>query len=179
MVQKSGNHSPDRRPYHPATNGAAERLVQSFKQALKKLDLSAQSALQEFLMMYRRTPLSYGYSPIGTPCYALYCGPKRDKRPKWVEAVVIKVFGSRTVNVRVLPRGPTWKRHLEQLCPRHALPEDAEPPVEIPTTPSSLPQSQQLPTAAAPKPKRRNPRLPDGNEYNRDNSRRSKRQANR
>eukprot|EP00731_Ephydatia_muelleri_P001282 Em0001g1282a len=50
-------------PYHPATNGAAERLVQTFKQALTKSSLPPKSALQEFLMLYRRTPLSIGYSP--------------------------------------------------------------------------------------------------------------------
>ena len=50
-------------PYHPATNGAAERLVQTFKQALTKSLLPPKSALQEFLMLYRRTPLSIGYSP--------------------------------------------------------------------------------------------------------------------
>ena len=50
-------------PYHPATNEAAERLVQTFKKALIKSSLPARSALQEFLMLYRRTPLSLGYSP--------------------------------------------------------------------------------------------------------------------
>ena len=33
-------------PYHPATNGAAERLVQSFKQSIKKSSLSKHNALQ-------------------------------------------------------------------------------------------------------------------------------------
>ena len=50
-------------PYHPATNGAAERLVQTFKQALKKSDKASIDALQDFLRNYRRTPLSTGYSP--------------------------------------------------------------------------------------------------------------------
>ena len=50
-------------PYHPATNGAAERLVQSFKQALRKSSAAPNPALQEFLMHYRRTPLDTGYSP--------------------------------------------------------------------------------------------------------------------
>ena len=43
-------------PYHPATNGAAEGLVQTFKQALSK-------SLQAFLLQYQRTPLAEGYSP--------------------------------------------------------------------------------------------------------------------
>ena len=50
-------------PYHPATNGAAERLVQTFKQALTKSSLPPRAAALEFLMQYRRTPLASGYSP--------------------------------------------------------------------------------------------------------------------
>ena len=117
-------------PYHPATNGAAERLVQTFKQSLTKSSLPPRAAVLEFLMQYRRTPLASGYSPseilngrqirckidvllpspahiaqakqatatsksppttshsqvsrvahtfkVGDPCYALYCGPRRN-----------------------------------------------------------------------------------------------------
>ena len=174
-------------PYHPATNGAAERLVQTFKRALVKSSLPSKSALQQFLMQYRRTPLVVGYSPseflngrqirskidillpspahivqgrqareatksqaeeisdqqavhhifkVGMPCYALYCGPRRDKDPRWVPAVVTKVFGTRSVNVRVLPKGSTWRRLIEQLRPRYGVHEDAdpeEPPSSFPT----------------------------------------------
>ena len=50
-------------PYHPATNGAAERLIQSFKQALRKSSLPPKEALQEFLMQYRRIPFASELSP--------------------------------------------------------------------------------------------------------------------
>ena len=50
-------------PYHPPTNGAAERLIQTFKQALRKSSESPKPALVEFLMHYRRTPTSSGYFP--------------------------------------------------------------------------------------------------------------------
>lgn len=54
-------------PYHPASNGAVERLVQTFKQAMKAGEcsgLSLQHRLQSFLMSYRSTPhATTGQSP--------------------------------------------------------------------------------------------------------------------
>ena len=172
-------------PYHPATNGAAEHLIQSFKQALRKSSLPPKEALQEFLMQYRRIPFASGLSPsellngrrirtkintlvpsiphllqgrqskqaskhsnaedsevvskvehyytLGDPCYALYFGPRRDRDPRWVPAIVTKVHGTRSVNVRVIPRGPTWRRHLDQLRPRYGSDQDDDP-CEIPTS---------------------------------------------
>ena len=50
-------------PYHSATNGAAERLIRTFKEALRKSSKPPKQALQKFLLMYRRTPTHCGYSP--------------------------------------------------------------------------------------------------------------------
>eukprot|EP00731_Ephydatia_muelleri_P005173 Em0002g1349a len=64
---------------------------------------------------------------VGDPCYALYCGPWRNKDPRWVPAVVTKVFGPRSVNVRVFPHGATWRRHVEQLQYHYGSLEDSDP----------------------------------------------------
>ena len=217
-------------PYHPATNGAAERLIQSFKQALRKSSLPPKEALQEFLMQYRRIPFASGLSPsellngrrictkidtlvpsiphllqerqskqaskhsnaedsevvskvehhysLGDPCYALYFGPRRDRDPRWVPAIVTKVHGTRSVNVRVIPRGPTWRRHLDQLRPRYGSDQDDDP-CEIPT---SVLSTETLPagtddhaSSSSSMNQHNNPRLPTGDEYGRHNLRRSAR----
>ena len=216
-------------PYHPATNGAAERLIQSFKQALRKSSLPPKEALQEFLMQYRRIPFASGLSPsellngrrirtkidtlvpsiphllqrrqsrqaskhsntedsevvskvehhysLGDPCYALYFGPRRDRDPRWVPAIVTKVHGTRSVNVRVIPRGPTWRRHLDQLRPRYGSDQDDDP-CEIPTSVLStetLLAGTDHASSSSSINQRNNPRLPTGDEYGRHNLRRSAR----
>lgn len=233
-------------PYHPATNGLAERIIQTFKQSLKKSDKPPLVALQDFLIQYRRTPLSLGFSPsellngrqirtrldalvpcpayiaqgqqskgsssikdkvlvsklchqyqVGDFCYALHFGAKQDKDRRWVPAVVTKVLGPRSVNVRVEPHGPVWRRHIEQLQPRHTSPEDLEPGEDFPLHITSkadigasnreVPESQLENTlmetgenkrsSRTPKHKsiKKNPRQPNGDEFGRHNLRRSKR----
>lgn len=106
----------------------------------------------------------------GMPCYALYCGPRRNKDPRWVPAVVLKLCGQRTVKVKVGPRGPVWRRHLEQIRPRLASAEDVEPgeappPEGVPATPPTpLPMGETVATTC-PSPA-----------YGPENPRRSKRQ---
>ena len=214
-------------PYHPATNGAAERMVQSFKQSLKKSKLPPRPALQEFLMQYRRTPLNTGFSPsqllngrqlrtkidallpspahiaqehqareatksqqkeqtavqhvrtaydVGTPCYALYCGPRQTSTPRWVPATITRVHGTRTFTVKVHPRGPLWKRHLEQLRPRYGVVEDADPGIVIgeqSTSADKIPDPKAETLSPPTEAKTSDHTLP---EYGRHNPRRSSRQ---
>ena len=114
---------------------------------------------------------------LGDPCYALYFSPRRDRDPRWVPAIVTKVHGTRSVNVRVIPRGPTWRRHLDQLRPRYGSDQDDDP-CEISTSVLStetLPAGTDHASGSSSMNQRNNPRLPTGDEYGRHNLRRSAR----
>lgn len=58
-MASNGVHHRMGAPFHPSTNGLAERLVQAVKKALKKMKNepgSLQSKLSKFLFNYRNTP---------------------------------------------------------------------------------------------------------------------------
>ena len=110
-------------------------------------------------------------------------------------AVVTKRFGTCSVSVRVVPRGGTWRRHIEQLRPRYVDQDDADPddmPIQasepavsvqddaallLEDTPSmEMTQVSTTPVPMAPPAKKAsNPRLPTGDEYGPNNPRRSSR----
>ena len=152
----------------------------------------AREAIKSQLQEDDNTPsvnkLTYSF-PVGAPCYALYYGPRRDKDPRRVPAIVTKVFGPRSVNVRVFPKGLIWRRHIEQLRPRYGAQEDVDPgetptvsqhspllssPV-LPEEPTQgVPQAQSV-AETQPKKTYHNPRYPIGDEYCPSNPRRSQR----
>ena len=53
-------------------------------------------------------------------------GHKIDKTPRWVPAIVPKRLGTRHPLVKVLPQGPVWKRHIEQVRPRYGFDQDTD-----------------------------------------------------
>ena len=132
---------------------------------------------------------------MDSPCYALYCGPRCEKDPRWLPAVVTKRFGTRSVSVRVVPRGGTWHRHIEQLCPCYVDQDDVNPgdmPIQasepavsvqdaaplLEDTPSmEMTQASTTPVPMAPPAKKaHNPRLlTGGDDYGPHNPRRSSR----
>ncbi|KAL5516202.1 hypothetical protein EMCRGX_G001480 [Ephydatia muelleri] len=121
---------------------------------------------------------------------------RHEKDARWVPAVVTKVFGTRSVNVRVCTRGGTWRRHIEQLRPHYGAQEDPDPGEELPvgtmetfsvppktevvTSPLKI-QAPPMPAEepripSQPKRQYRNPRLTTGGDYTQDNPRKSTRQ---
>ena len=95
-------------------------------------------------------------------------------------------FGPCSVNVRVIPTGSTWRRHVEQLRPRYGVEEDADPGEVLDCSPQegqepSIPVNEKTPYTPEPslvKPHamRPNPRWPTGSQYGPGHLRRSTRQ---
>ena len=121
---------------------------------------------QEGTSTHRVSKSEYQYQ-VGTPCYAQYFGPRRNRPPRWVSAVVTRVCGTRSVYIRVVPNRPIWRRHYEQLRPRYGTrEEDADPGSwsgpSLSGEQSAPPQSQPTaePIVLGDRPRRRNPRYP-------------------
>ena len=68
FTQQSGIKHIYMAPYHPFSNGAVERFVQTFKQAMKageRSGVSVQHTLQSFLLSYQSRPrTTTGHSPV-------------------------------------------------------------------------------------------------------------------
>ena len=130
-------------PYHPSTNGLAERMVQSFKNAVK-------ARLDRFLFAYRTAPhATTGHSPaqllfgrnLKSRLDLLKPNIKRvvdgrllknekgtlvsfqngemvmvrhyHRGPKWLKGEVLERIGP--VLYKVLVDGATWRRHVDQM----------------------------------------------------------------
>ena len=64
FMSKNGIRHSLTSPYHPRSNGLAERAVQTFKSSVKKLDGPMNTRISRFLLHYRVTPQSTtGLSP--------------------------------------------------------------------------------------------------------------------
>ncbi|XP_028414982.1 uncharacterized protein K02A2.6-like [Dendronephthya gigantea] len=73
FLKKNGVKHITSAPYHPATNGLAERFIQTLKQSLtsmKEEPGSTQTKLSKFLMKYRNTP----HSTTGETPASLFMG---------------------------------------------------------------------------------------------------------
>jgi transposase InsO family protein len=65
FLRKNGVRHVTSAPYHPSSNGLVERVVQTFKQAMKKQKGSLQTRLSRFLFKYQITPhTTTGQAPV-------------------------------------------------------------------------------------------------------------------
>ena len=80
FLKRNGIQHTRSSPYHPATNGEAERFVRTFKEAIKAMrsdGLTLSHRISNFLLTYRTTP----HTTTGTPPCELLMG--RSLRTRW------------------------------------------------------------------------------------------------
>jgi len=117
-------------PYHPRSNGLAERFVRSYKEHLNAAGDSKdlQRETDKFLLLYRNTPHSTtGQAPamllkgrlLRTQASSLskfgdkiYVKSRKSEEPKWKEAIVIKEEGEKIVKVQT-EDGKQNRYHIE------------------------------------------------------------------
>ena len=100
---------------------------------------------------------------VGNAAYALYYRPRRNHDPRWVSGVIAQARGTRLFHVRIVPNGPIWKPHIDQIRWRYASPEDDEPgdlPIRKFPVPDNVPVAQLHVPSSDPMPEygRHNPR---------------------
>ena len=120
----------------PLACGYSPSELLNYRQIRSQIDILVPSPTQEAQRHHCTQTVKANQSFVQTKipkyqtgmlCYALYYGPRRNKDHRWVPAVATKVFGPRSAQVRVHPKGPIWHRHIEQLRPRYHSTEDEEP----------------------------------------------------
>ena len=91
-------------PYHPASNGLAERAVQTFKEAMKRADPqeSLSTRVSRFLFKYRLTP----HSTTGTSPAELLLG----RRPRSYFDFMIPNLSSKVRNKQILQKAQHDKK---------------------------------------------------------------------
>ncbi|XP_041564867.1 uncharacterized protein K02A2.6-like [Drosophila elegans] len=146
-------------PFHPASNGLAERFVQTFKFAVKKNlkdGIPLREAVTKYLSSYRFTPNAQGKTPaelihgrpVRTVLSQLFEQPVENKRTitkyisnqmvyarnysrgeKWIEGIIDRPVGKMLFIVRT--SNGYIKRHFNQLKPKLSANNSIKRPPEF------------------------------------------------
>ena len=109
FIQRNGIRHVTSAPYHPSTNGLAERAVQTFKEHIKRSTQgSLQSRISRFLPTYRNTP----HSTTGVSPAELLLG----RRPRTLFDLMLPDLSS-----RVQDKQANQKHHHDQHSQPHTL----------------------------------------------------------
>ncbi|KAL6457444.1 hypothetical protein MHYP_G00344070 [Metynnis hypsauchen] len=157
-------------PFHPSTNGLAERFVQTFKHSLKRSTgtASIQHRLDAFLLMYRNTPHS---TTKETPSMLFMRRKLRSRldllKPN-VASEVEKVQEAQCTRREIHAKARSfelvtkfnigssehWRRHADQMLARHAElnaaangePASSHAPAELPVLENTAPKPATYPS---------------------------------
>ena len=119
FTQKNGIKHIKVAPYHPRSNGLAERFVQTFKSAMKRMSKGQGNMYQKvssFLLTYRKTPHATTEAPAMlltkriTKSKLYLVRPELDKKVKEQQAKQKKYFDRGSKKKNFTPKQPVWVR---------------------------------------------------------------------
>ena len=135
FVKRNGIRHVRSAPYHPSSNGQAERVVQTFKEAILKTTGDLDTRLARFLFQYRLTPhTTTGLSPaemlLGrrprSHLDLLVYARNFHGSPTWVPGVVTAMSGPVSMVIQ-LEDGQAVRRHTDHVKARSPTPEPQVP----------------------------------------------------
>ncbi|XP_052756183.1 uncharacterized protein K02A2.6-like [Galleria mellonella] len=166
FLKENGIQSKFTAPFHPSTNGQAERYVQTFKNKIKSMiheKGTLMEKLSRFLMMYRKTPNNTtGLSPA-----EMMFKREGDRvqirfydSNKWKIGKVIQKKGKLHYNVEV--DGKIHTRHIDQI--RRTMCTQGNDVTYLPHLPKLI-ATPAATSVSSPEKERRLNYTPDGREY--------------
>ncbi|XP_063914802.1 uncharacterized protein K02A2.6-like [Zophobas morio] len=128
FLERNGVHHVTSPPYHPASNGAAENTVKSFKRGMNSALLDPKNAgVDPDVLVASKNVIRYianeGKRNLSKPEHQKFAINEKvfirdfrdSNKMNWIEAIVTKQIGSKIYEMKIGDNGRTTRRHIDHI----------------------------------------------------------------